>query len=78
MRHALQELARHETFDTMVVTAVDATEAGFHPDDIGWLLGHIDGEIIVIRAGGRIKLRPRGTRGRWMRRRNLAPAPSGS
>jgi len=31
LRHALQELARHETFDTMVVAAVDATEAGFHP-----------------------------------------------
>jgi nucleotide-binding universal stress UspA family protein len=76
LRHALQELARHETFDTMVVAAVDATEAGFHPDDIGWLLGHIDGEIIVIRAGGRIKLRPRGTRARWMRRRHLAPAGS--
>jgi nucleotide-binding universal stress UspA family protein len=76
LRHALQELARHETFDTMVVAAVDATEAGFHPDDIGWLLGHIDGEIIVIRAGGRIRLRPRGTRARRMRRRHLAPAGS--
>lgn len=54
LRHALVELAEHEQFDTMVVAAVDATEAGFHPDDIGWLLENIEGEIIVIRSGGRL------------------------
>jgi len=59
LRHALLELAEHEQFDTMVVAAVDATEAGFHPDDIGWLLEHIDGEIIVIRAAARFGLGPR-------------------
>ena len=59
LRHALLELAEHEHFDTMVVAAVDGTEAGFHPDDIGWLLEHIDGEIIVIRAAGRIGFAPR-------------------
>ncbi|MGD0196369.1 MAG: hypothetical protein ABSC56_00485 [Solirubrobacteraceae bacterium] len=71
LRHALQELADHERFDTMVVAAVDATEAGFHPDDIGWLLAHVDGEIIVIRAGDRVGVRPRGRRGKG-RRRQLA------
>jgi nucleotide-binding universal stress UspA family protein len=78
VRHALEELARHEKFDTMVVAAVDATEAGFHPDDIGWLLSHIDGEIIVIRAGDRLGVRPRRGRGhgRRMRRRQLVQAPS--
>ena len=76
LRHALEELARHEHFDTMVVAAVDATEAGFHPDDIGWLLSHIDGEIIVIRAGESVGVRPRRGRGlgRRARRRQLAPA----
>ena len=54
LRHALLELAEHEHFDTMVVAAVDATEAGFHPDDIGWILENIAGEIIVIRSGGRL------------------------
>ncbi len=54
LRHALVELAEHEQFETMVVAAVDATEAGFHPDDIGWMLENIHGEIIVIRSGGRL------------------------
>jgi hypothetical protein len=69
LRHALLELVQHEKFDTMVVSAVDATEAGFHPDDIGWLLEHIDGEIIVIRSGGRIGFAPRNGRVRRVRRR---------
>lgn len=69
LRHALLELAAHEKFDTMVVAAVDATEAGFHPDDIGWLLEHIDGEIIVIRSGGRIGFTQRHGRLRRARRR---------
>lgn len=69
LRHALLELADHEHFDTMVVAAVDATEAGFHPDDIGWVLEHIDGEIIVIRSGGRIGFAPPNGRVRRARRR---------
>lgn len=75
LRHALLELAAHEHFDTMVVAAVDATEAGFHPDDIGWILENIDGEIIVIRSGGRLGFAPRNgsanghVRARLVRRR---------
>lgn len=76
LRHALQELAAHEQFDAMVVAAVDATEAGFHPDDIGWLLSHIDGEIIVIRADGRTGLRRRPGRMHRIRRRHIAPTPT--
>ena len=68
LRHALLELVGHEQFDTMVVAAVDGTEAGFHPDDIGWLLEHVDGEIIVIRSGGRIGFTPRHGRVRRVRR----------
>jgi hypothetical protein len=56
----------------MVVAAVDGTEAGFHPDDIGWLLEHVGGEIIVIRSGGRIGFSPRNGRVRRVRRRNQA------
>jgi hypothetical protein len=68
LRHALSELASHEKFDTMVVAAVDATEAGFHPDDIGWLLENVDGEIIVIRSGGRIGFTQHNGRHRRLRR----------
>ncbi|MGD0980761.1 MAG: hypothetical protein ABR946_04690 [Solirubrobacteraceae bacterium] len=72
LRHALMELVGHEHFDTMVVAAVDGTEAGFHPDDIGWILEHVDGEIIVIRSGGRIGFTPRHGRMRRARRRSHA------
>jgi len=72
LRHALAELARHELFETMVVAAVDATEAGFHPDDIGWLLGHVDGEIIVIRPDEHARVQARSGRGRRGRRRHVA------
>jgi hypothetical protein len=72
LRHALLELVGHEQFDTMVVAAVDGTEAGFHPDDIGWLLEHVGGEIIVIRSGGRIGFTPRHARVRRVRRRSHA------
>jgi hypothetical protein len=50
-RHAIRELVAHETVDTMVVTAGDASSPGLLPDDVGWLLAHVPGEIIVIRPG---------------------------
>ncbi|MGA2470850.1 MAG: hypothetical protein ABSG64_09190 [Solirubrobacteraceae bacterium] len=58
LRHALRELTTHEEFDTMVVAGVDATDAGFHPNDIGWIFEHVTGEIIVIRSGGQIGFTP--------------------
>jgi hypothetical protein len=58
LRHALAELTTHEQFDALVVAAVDATDAGFHPNDIGWILEHVKGEIIVIRSGGRLGFAP--------------------
>lgn len=78
LRHALLEMAEHEHFDTMVVAAVDATEAGFHPDDIGWILENVAGEIIVIRSGGRLGFERRNgsanhrARARLMHRRQAA------
>jgi hypothetical protein len=68
LRHALSELITHEQFDTLVVAAVDATDAGFHPDDIGWILEHVKGEIIVVRSGGRIGFTPLPARSRRRRR----------
>ena len=50
-RHAIRQLVEHERFDTLVVTAGDAGSPGFLPDEIGWLLEHAPGEIIVIRPG---------------------------
>jgi nucleotide-binding universal stress UspA family protein len=51
LRHAIRELVAHETVDTVVVTAGDEGSPGLLPDDIGWLLEHVPGEIIVIRPG---------------------------
>jgi hypothetical protein len=73
LRHALSELITHEQFDTLVVAAVDATDAGFHPDDIGWILEHVKGEIIVVRSGGRIGFTPLPRGGRRPRRRLQTP-----
>ena len=50
-RHAIRELVEHESFDTVVVTAGDASSPGLLPDDVSWLLEHVPGEIIVIRPG---------------------------
>jgi nucleotide-binding universal stress UspA family protein len=50
-RHAIRELVEHESFDTFVVTAGDATTPGLLPEDVSWLLEHVPGEIIVIRPG---------------------------
>jgi len=50
-RHAIRQLVVHERFDTIVVTAGDASSPGFLPDEISWLLEHAPGEIIVIRPG---------------------------
>ena len=51
LRHAIRQLIEHERFDTLVVTAGDTGSPGFLPDEIGWLLEHAPGEIIVIRPG---------------------------
>ncbi len=51
LRHAIRELIDHEQFDTIVVTAGTADSPGLLPDEIGWLLEHAPGEIIVVRPG---------------------------
>jgi len=57
-RHAVRELTTHEDFETIVLGAVESSGAGFHSDDIGWLLENIPGEIIVVRPGVAIPLFP--------------------
>jgi nucleotide-binding universal stress UspA family protein len=48
-RHALRRLAGNETFDRIVIPASDSRD-GFSAEDIAWLLEHVDGEIVVLRA----------------------------
>jgi universal stress protein family protein len=57
-RHAIRELVAHESFDTVVVPAGDTGSPGLLPDDISWLLEHVPGEIIVIRPGTVVDLKP--------------------
>jgi nucleotide-binding universal stress UspA family protein len=56
-RHALRRLAERETFDRMVIPASDSRD-GFSAEDIAWLLEHVDGEIVVLRAAAPKRSRP--------------------
>ena len=51
-RHALREAIAHERYDRLVVAAASRTSAGFHGDDIAWLLDHAPGEVVIIRPDG--------------------------
>lgn len=52
LRHALRRLAAQERFDRLVVPAADAEgDDGFSAEDVGWLLAHVDGEVLVLRPG---------------------------
>ncbi len=51
-RHALLALIEHERFDRIVIPAESKSSDGFSPEDIGWLLDHAPGEIVVLRPGG--------------------------
>jgi hypothetical protein len=48
-RHALRALVEHEKFDRLVVPAATHSSEGFSPEDVGWLLEHAPGEIVVLR-----------------------------
>jgi hypothetical protein len=52
LRHGLREAMDHERFDRIVVAAASARSAGFHGDDIAWLLDHAPGEVVIIRPDG--------------------------
>ena len=51
-RDALQRLLAEERFDRIVLPAASHAEVGFSPADVAWILGHVDGEVLVFRAAG--------------------------
>lgn len=50
-RHALRRLVAQERHDRLVVPAGGPEAGGFSAEDVGWLLAHVDGEVLVLRAG---------------------------
>jgi Universal stress protein family len=50
-RHALQLLMAEETPDRVVVPASAKAATGFSASDVAWILEHVDGEVLVFRAG---------------------------
>lgn len=50
-RHAIRRLVAQERHDRLVVPAGGAEDGGLSADDVGWLLAHVDGEVLVLRAG---------------------------
>lgn len=82
-RHALEQLVKQEPdFDRIVVAAATDNVDGFSAEDVAWLLGHVPGEVIVIRpAAGKLRVRRNGRPGMRSRAqlarvrvRNGAPA----
>lgn len=49
-RHALMRMIEGERYDRLVIAAAAPGAPGFAPDDVGWLLAHAPGEIVVVRA----------------------------
>lgn len=49
-RHAIRRLVAQERHDRLVVPAGGAEDGGLSADDVGWLLAHVDGEVLVLRA----------------------------
>lgn len=50
-RHAIRRLVDEERHDRLVVPAGGPQDGGLSADDVGWLLGHVAGEVLVLRAG---------------------------
>lgn len=65
-RHAMSRLFSEERFDRVVVAAGGAHgREGFDVHDIGWLLEHAPGEVVVLRPGpDAVQVPPRGARSR--------------
>ena len=50
VRHGLRELMVHQSFERMVVAAeAERSAGGFTPDDIAWLMGNVQAEVIALR-----------------------------
>lgn len=76
VRHALRAAIAHERYDRLVVAAASGRAEGFQSDDIGWLLDHAPGEVVVIRPGGDDRLSMR--RREILRRRSEPRIPVGA
>jgi hypothetical protein len=48
-RHALRQTIASERFDRIVIAAAAHGSAGFHAEDVAWLLDNAPGEIVVLR-----------------------------
>jgi hypothetical protein len=64
VRHALRRAAEELPHERLVVPA-GAGHGGFAAEDVGWLLDHVDGEVLVLRPGN----------ARPVPRRRVAPTP---
>jgi hypothetical protein len=57
-RHALRQTIANERFDRIVIAAATGPRAGFHADDVRWLLENAPGEIVVLRPSEHDVLSP--------------------
>lgn len=65
LRHAVRRLVAQERFDRLVVPAGDGGDGGgFGADDVGWLLAHVSGEVLVLRPAAAGNLADDVVRGR--------------
>lgn len=48
-RDALERLLREEHFDRVIVSATDSPRQGLSEEDLGWLLGHVPAEVMILR-----------------------------
>lgn len=65
LRHAVRRLVAQERFDRLVVPAGDGGDGGgFGADDVGWLLAHVAGEVLVLRPAAAGSLADDVVRGR--------------
>lgn len=65
LRHAVRRLVAQERFDRLVVPAGEGGDGGgFGADDVGWLLAHVSGEVLVLRPAAAGSLADDVVRGR--------------
>ncbi len=48
-RDALERLLNEEHFDRVIVSATDSPRQGLSEEDLGWLLGHVPAEVMILR-----------------------------
>jgi len=48
-RDALERLLEQEHFDRVIVSATDSPRQGLSQEDLGWLLGQVAAEVLILR-----------------------------